>query len=339
MAFRFWRRIRLAPGVTLNLSKSAASLSFGPRGAKYTISPRGNRATAGIPGTGLFYTMRDPGAGRGQERGASAPMVRARDRLTLGFFQRLITPAAERAFVDGLKALNEGDDSEALVLLDRSASRVDAAWLAGMLHLKSENFDQAERCLLDALERRHELDSLFSKYGVNATISLPITPEISAHVRPRERGTLLALVEVYQLQGRSGDALIRLDQLLDLDKSDPVVLLSFAELALDHPKPEHLRRIAELSASVENETPVHTALLLYRARALVSLGLPDAAIDVLTLALRRRKDRPDELLRQVRYERALLYDGQRRQAQARREFERIYAEDPGFEDVAERLEL
>lgn len=114
MAFRFWRRIRLAPGVTLNLSKSAASLSFGPRGAKYTISPRGNRATAGIPGTGLFYTMRDPGARRGQERGASAPMVRARDRLTLGFFQRLITPAAERAFVDGLKALNEGDDSEAL---------------------------------------------------------------------------------------------------------------------------------------------------------------------------------------------------------------------------------
>lgn len=339
MAFRFWRRIRLAPGVTLNLSKSAASLSFGPPGAKYTISPRGNRATAGIPGTGLFYTMRDPGAGRGQERGASAPMVRARDRLTLGFFQRLITPAAERAFVDGLKALNEGDDSEALVLLDRSASLADAAWLAGMLHLKSENFDQAERCLLDALERRHELDSLFSKYGVNATISLPITPEISAHVRPRERGTLLALVEVYQLQGRSGDALIRLDQLLDLDKSDPVVLLSFAELALDHPNPEHLRRIAELSASVENETPVHTALLLYRARALVSLGLPDAAIDVLTLALRRRKDRPDELLRQVRYERALLYDGQRRQAQARREFERIYAEDPGFEDVAERLGL
>jgi transposase len=70
-------------------------------------------------------------------------MVRASDRLTLGFFQRLITPAAERAFVDGLKALNEGDDSEALVLIDRSASLADAAWLAGMLHLKSENFYQS----------------------------------------------------------------------------------------------------------------------------------------------------------------------------------------------------
>ena len=50
MPFRFWRRIRLAPGVTLNLSKSTASLSLGPRGAKYTISPRGSRATAGLPG-------------------------------------------------------------------------------------------------------------------------------------------------------------------------------------------------------------------------------------------------------------------------------------------------
>src|SRR5690606_24039576 len=86
--------------------------------------------------------------------------------------------------------------------------------------------------------------------------------------------------------GTSGDALIHLDQLLDLDKSDPVLLLSFAELTLDQPNPEHLRRTAELSASVENETPVHTALLLYRARALVSLGLPDAAIDVLMLAPR-----------------------------------------------------
>ena len=38
---RFWRRMKIAPGLTLNLSKSGGSLSFGPRGAKYTVSPRG----------------------------------------------------------------------------------------------------------------------------------------------------------------------------------------------------------------------------------------------------------------------------------------------------------
>ncbi len=37
MNFRCWRRIKIVPGVTLNLSKSGASLSLGPRGAHYTI--------------------------------------------------------------------------------------------------------------------------------------------------------------------------------------------------------------------------------------------------------------------------------------------------------------
>jgi len=56
MSFRFWRRVKILPGVTLNLSKTGGSLSFGPRGAKLTIGPHGKRTTVGIPGTGLFYT-------------------------------------------------------------------------------------------------------------------------------------------------------------------------------------------------------------------------------------------------------------------------------------------
>lgn len=74
MSLRFWQRIRLAPGVTLNLSKSTASLSFGPRGAKYTVSPRGNRATLGLPGSGLFYTIQDrKGARAAAQHGTSCP--------------------------------------------------------------------------------------------------------------------------------------------------------------------------------------------------------------------------------------------------------------------------
>jgi tetratricopeptide (TPR) repeat protein len=96
-------------------------------------------------------------------------------------------------------------------------------------------------------------------------------------------------------------------------------------------------RVVRATVHVENETPVDTAILLYRGRALAALGLPDAAIDVFTLANRRRKDRPDALLHQVRYDRAVLYHETGQRARARRQFERIYAADPGFEDVAERL--
>lgn len=41
MGFRFQRRITLAPGIRLNLSKSGLGLSVGPRGASLSVGPRG----------------------------------------------------------------------------------------------------------------------------------------------------------------------------------------------------------------------------------------------------------------------------------------------------------
>ena len=337
MAFRFWRRVRLAPGITLNLSKSNASLSFGPRGAKYTISPRGNRATAGLPGTGLFYTVHDRNrSGRGGT--APAPSVPQRDRLKLGFFQQLMTPAEEKRFIDGIRALNEGDQNTALAALEDAHDQPDAAWMAGMIRLRREELDRAKAHFEHALDRLDDLGALFGKYEIAAQASLPITSDVFAHVFPRERGTRLALVEIAQLQGRHDDAMAHIARLMEIDPTDPVVLLSFAERALDTPEDRALMdRVARTTAHVENETPVDTAILLYRGKALTALGLPDAAIDVFTLANRRRKDRPEALLHQIRYDRAVLYFETGQRTRARREFERIYAADPGFEDVAERL--
>jgi Protein of unknown function (DUF4236) len=57
---RTWRRIRVAPGVTLNLSNRGVSTSIGPRGAHVTLGRNGVRETVGIPGTGLFLTKTIP---------------------------------------------------------------------------------------------------------------------------------------------------------------------------------------------------------------------------------------------------------------------------------------
>lgn len=54
--FRFRRRIKLLPGIRVNVSKTGASISAGPRGLTTNISRRGIRNTVGIPGTGLSYT-------------------------------------------------------------------------------------------------------------------------------------------------------------------------------------------------------------------------------------------------------------------------------------------
>ena len=55
--FRFRRSIGIFPGVRWNIGKKSTSVSFGPRGLKYTIGTRGSRTTVGIPGTGISYTQ------------------------------------------------------------------------------------------------------------------------------------------------------------------------------------------------------------------------------------------------------------------------------------------
>ena len=58
MGLRVWRRVRIAPGLTVNVSRRGASLSAGGRGHWLTAGRRGLRGTVGIPGTGIWYTTR-----------------------------------------------------------------------------------------------------------------------------------------------------------------------------------------------------------------------------------------------------------------------------------------
>ena len=56
MGFRFRKSIKIAPGVRVNIGKKSTSISFGGKGARYTVSSTGRKtASMGIPGTGLSY--------------------------------------------------------------------------------------------------------------------------------------------------------------------------------------------------------------------------------------------------------------------------------------------
>jgi hypothetical protein len=58
MGWRFRKRKRIAPGVTLNVGKRGGSLSFGRRGASVNVGRRGTQATLSLLGTGLSYVLR-----------------------------------------------------------------------------------------------------------------------------------------------------------------------------------------------------------------------------------------------------------------------------------------
>lgn len=56
MAFRFQKRIKLIPGVTINLSRRGVSTSVGATGARVTIGHGQTRTTVGLPGSGISHT-------------------------------------------------------------------------------------------------------------------------------------------------------------------------------------------------------------------------------------------------------------------------------------------
>ncbi len=319
------------------MSKSGPSVSVGPRGAKVTAGPRGTRTTVGIPGTGLFYTT----ASKTGSRPASNSIRRQSQTPSLGFLKRLVTPDDHEALIDAFVALSRDDEPTALKHLRRAVHLVDGAFLAGCLSLKRGRYADSVRYLKTASQSPAELDRLFSQYGIDATWELPISDDVVARIKPSLRGSLLALVEAYQRLNRWQDAVDTLRRLRRLEPNDIIIKLSFAELLMTYPSstPKICRRVVRLADGVANESSAHAALMLYKGRALRQLGMPEAAYQVLTAALRRRKDRSVELLQALRYQRALASEELGNHSKARSDLERIYSEQSDYEDVADRLGL
>lgn len=134
---RFRRRIRIAPGLRLNLSGSGLSLSAGPRGASVTVGPRGVWRNLSIPGTGLYSRQRLHGSASPAQTGRITR--KEQEALLLNEFfsssPRLSAPLAGGP----IELVDESGDALAP---DVQA----AAWK----HLRSSLLDQlTERC--DAL--------------------------------------------------------------------------------------------------------------------------------------------------------------------------------------------
>jgi hypothetical protein len=74
MGLRFQRRIRIAPGLHLNLSTSGVGVSLGRRGVHVGISSRGQRyASVGLPGTGVSWRGYEPKCSHCQPGHAHVP--------------------------------------------------------------------------------------------------------------------------------------------------------------------------------------------------------------------------------------------------------------------------
>lgn len=165
-------------------------------------------------------------------------------------------------------------------------------------------------------------------------IGVKITDYIEARVPVSLSGATLILAEAYQQSGRLEEAIGLVQQLHEANPGDPAIRLSLADLLFDD---RDYEAIVELASATRNEDDLTLALVYMRAAALAALGHHTAAFDAFKEALAKNAHRDPVLLATVRYDRAKAYELAGQRARAKADYERLYAADPNYRDVRDRL--
>jgi tetratricopeptide (TPR) repeat protein len=340
MGFRLYKSVKLGKGVRLNLSKTGVGISAGVPGARYSVHSSGRTTrTLGAPGTGVYYRKDtySKGGRSSATRQASAPVAAAPVYPKAG----LLAPKAEKIFVQGVTAYMQGRYAEGLAAFqdvdarDQSGEHVGEEYFAGMCLVGLERNAEAIPYLETVLASDYPIpDQLMGRYGVGGAMQIKVTQAVSVTVPMSNLATALILAEVYQLTDQRQKAIELLESLGAEAPGEPVFALSLAELYFEGDQWDDVLRVTE--GVTTNEDDVTLNILAFRAYALNEKGLIDAALAVTKEALRTKKRNP-AVLRFARYIRGRAYENSGKAAMARKEFEKVYAEDAGFADVAERL--
>jgi tetratricopeptide (TPR) repeat protein len=351
MGIRFRKSVRIAPGVRLSISKSGFGVSAGIPGARYSVHSSGRRTTTvGLPGTGISHVSTSYGGShpgeapsrRATQMASSVRVSGAQAAAVLpkaGFF----AGAGDRRYREGLIAYLSGDKAAATVAFESALANEPKAISAHLLAALSLDDDADLNRVISHLEavvtaRDPFPDKLMLKYVPPARsemgISVQITKLISAQVPVNLAGATMLLAEVYQLAGRLDEAIGLVHQLHEANPTDPAIRLSLADLLLADSDYEG---VVEVTSGARNDDDFGVALLHMRAASLTALGHHTAALDTFRDALAKTAKRDPELLKAIRYDRALSFAALGQKAKARADFERLYAADPDYLDVRKQL--
>jgi tetratricopeptide (TPR) repeat protein len=341
MGIRFRKSIKLGPGVRLNVGKrGVSSVSFGGRGMRYTMGRGGRRTTSmGIPGSGISQVSTSKSGGARSSRQREPQPIAPWQLPRPGFLAR----GREKRFYEGLQAYMKGDMSGALSAFERASAEdernISNDLFAGLASVNLDRSDEAMRYLEKVVASDVPLpDQLMQKFLpaslVGLSVRVPITEAGVANVGIDSVGAALVLAELYQRTGRREEAIGLVQQLADADPDDQALRLSLCDLLFEDGDYE---AVVEAAAGVANDSTLALAILELKARALGKLGHWSGALDVLSDALRKKSGRDPELLKAVRHARAEAYEQLGQAKRARAEWEKLYADDPAFRDVAERV--
>jgi tetratricopeptide (TPR) repeat protein len=340
VGFRFYKSVKLGKGVRLNLSKTGVGISSGVPGARYSIHSSGRRtASVGIPGSGVSYRkdMRSSTRATSSRRTQAMPAAVAPAYPKAG----LLAPKGDKAFVRGVTAYMQGRHADALAALEEARSfdpdnrHVAEELFAAMSLVGLERVADAVPYFEAVLSSDQAIpDSIMMKYGVAGSIGVNVTPAVMITVPFSSIAVALILAEAYQLTNQRQIAIELLESLGSQAADETIFALSLADLYAEAGQWEDVVRVTEGVLTNEDDLALNT--LLFRANALYELEMTEGALALTKECLRTKKRSPD-LLRSARYLRGLIHEKSGKPGMAKKEFERVYAEDASFADVAQRL--
>ncbi len=342
MGFRLQRRIQLGKFIRLNISKSGVGVSTGFPGFRVSVGPRGSFLTLGLPGTGISYRKKLGGKSKRSQKKEETPPASAQaapadppeetQEPEPGFF----ASKEEKELAKGLDALQADEADEALDHFLAASDEPGAAILAAAILSKQAYQEYKAIQLLEPVVQSDEEfpTELMQKYLPDAHIDIEITPTLTASVSLDGLAAPLLLVELYQAERRVREAIALLEELEAL-AGEPALTLSLCELYASRNLWDN---IIERAQGVEPEDDISLAIVIFYGRAMRQKGLAEAALTVFNKALRSKKDRDPQLLLAARYWRAIVYQEQGSIGRANKAFQRIFAEQPDFKDVAQRLD-
>jgi tetratricopeptide (TPR) repeat protein len=340
MGFRVYKSVKLGKGVRLNLSKTGIGISAGVPGARYSVHSSGRTVkTVGVPGTGVYY-RKDSYSKRGRARGsraAPAPTAVAPTYPKAG----VLAPKTEKVFVQGVTAYMQGRHADALTALrdvearDTGGQHFGEEFFAGMSLVGLERTPEAIPYLEAVLSSDSAIpDPLMAKYGIGGAMGIGVTPAVSVTVPMSNLAVALILAEAYQSSNQRQKAIELLESLGAEAPGEPVFSLSLADLYFEGEQWHDIVRVTDGVQTNDDDATLN--ILAFRAYALNELGMPEAALALTKECLRTKKRNPD-LLRFARYIRGRAYESAGKASLAREEYEKVFAEDANYGDVAERL--
>jgi tetratricopeptide (TPR) repeat protein len=322
MGFRMRKSFKVAPGVRLNVSKSGFGASVGGKGGRYSVHSSGRRTVSAGSGMipGVYYQQ---SVGGGRSGRAQAPAQAPAKAPKPGLF----APKGEKELYKAIKA----QDTAAIRRVgdEHPDFRIASYSLAGVMLLASDTAQA--KALLDSVFVAGwdpAADQFISKYLLTR-LELHIAEGVTAEIPINWDAVGLTLAELRQADGDLEGAIDVVEQL----EPSAFAAVSLAELYLLADRPDE---VIELTEGVTNEDDATAILLVFRGAAFRRQGFHDAAHETLKEALRSRS-RAAPIRHLALSERAENYLAQGKKAMARKDLERILAEDSDYEGVRERL--